>query len=765
VSRAQAPRDKAHARLELAKVLEEQVGDAARAQGVVEEALAQDPSDEDVLAELERLASATRGWRQASDALAMSLAAARDIPKTTLGELWVRLARWRRDRLEDGRAAEDAYGEALKLDPESLDVLKALEELRRGPGRERDLVQTLRARAKLETDLDDKKTILREAKELAQGTVADAALAEATLRDVLAEDEADAWALEELGRLREAAGDWAEVVTLLLKRAEIATDGGDAAAGITLKQRAATVRIEKLEDTTGAIALYEEILEAEPSLGDAATTLRGLYAKAGMDRDLAKLLERLVDVASSPGERSALRIDLAQLQAAKFHAPEDAIDTLRAVLDEEPMHGDAVMRLSSLFEETGKDAELADLLKAQLEAAKERGDIPAELAMLVRLGQVQESRLGDAGAALESYERVLEREPSHRGALEAIARLSEKRSAWDRASAALLKLLELPSDGETALAVSYALRLADAREKLEDAVGMEDALKRALARDQGNQEVRGRLRALYEKDKKWAELAEMLMGDVDLVQAAHPEAREAAPAPAAAVKQSVPPPGGSVGRMSSVAPGAMTVPPPAVPAALADVIKTLRRVADIHLKERSNPGDAIPVLEKASALVPYDRELLLALCDAYTAAERGRDAATALEKIIASFGNKRTKELSLYHHRLGRALAKLGEKDVALAQLDMAFKIDPGSVTVLRDLGMLAFESNDLDRAQKTFRALLLQRLDPATGISKGEVFYYLGEISAKQGDKQKAVQMFERAIENEPTLAKAKTKLSELKG
>ena len=136
-----------------------------------------------------------------------------------------------------------------------------------------------------------------------------------------------------------------------------------------------------------------------------------------------------------------------------------------------------------------------------------------------------------------------------------------------------------------------------------------------------------------------------------------------------------------------------------------------------------------------------------------------------LEKVIASFGSRRTKELALYHHRLARALAQLGDKDVALAQLDMAFKIDPGSVMVLRDLGVLAFETNDLDRAQKTFRALLLQRLDRGAVISKGEVFYYLGEISAKQGDRAKAMQMFERAIENDPALDRARAKLTELKG
>jgi tetratricopeptide (TPR) repeat protein len=218
--------------------------------------------------------------------------------------------------------------------------------------------------------------------------------------------------------------------------------------------------------------------------------------------------------------------------------------------------------------------------------------------------------------------------------------------------------------------------------------------------------------------------------------------------------------------LASIPPGgSVTTPPPSVPGPILEQVKLLKAAAEIHLVHRNAPADAIPVLERAAQLIPHERDLLLALCDAYNAAQRGRDAAQVLERLIASFGNRRTKELALYHHRLASALAQLGDKDVALAQLDMAFKIDPGSVTVLKDLGVLAFETNDLDRAQKTFRALLLQRLEPNVGISKGEVFYYLGEISAKQGDRAKAVQMFERAIENDPALALARTKLSELKG
>ncbi len=751
VTRARVTRDKTHARLELARVLEERVGDRARAQRAVEAAIVEDPSDDEALQQLERLAAANGAWAEAADALGGALeAAAEELPGATRTDLWVRLAGWRRDKLQDARRAEDAFAKALGIDPENVDVLRSLEDIRRAPGRERELVHTLRTRARLEGDLATKRDLLREAKALAEGTVGDRELAEAVLRDLIAEDEGDLWALEELTKLRSIAGDDTEVVRLLLRRAELVVDGGEA---LSLKHAAARVLVEKLADAARATSLYEEILESDPADASAATQLRKLYSEAGRYKDLGKLLSNLVDVASTQDARAALRLELAELQKDRFASLDDAIETLRGVLDEDPTHSEAVLRLSHLYEQTGRDAELADLLKSQLDAARDRRDLDGELALLVRLGDLQEGRLGDVTAAQETYEQVLARDPEHRGGLEAVARMSEKRADWERAAEVLGKIVEQSTD---AADVAWALRLAEAREKMGNASGAEDALQQGLKLEPGNAGLRAMLRVRFEKAEKWSELAALLVGDADVIAAANPDAR---------VTPAEPPKGAShpPGRVASQ--GASLPPPPVVPQAILDQLRLLRLAADIHLLKRLSPQDAIPILERAAQLVPHDRELLLALCDAYNASERGREAAQVLEKVIASFGSRRTKELALYHHRLARALAQLGDKDVALAQLDMAFKIDPGSVNVLRDLGVLAFETNDLDRAQKTFRALLLQRLEPTSGISKGEVFYYLGEISAKQGDRAKAVQMFERAIENDPALERARTKLSELKG
>ena len=224
------------------------------------------------------------------------------------------------------------------------------------------------------------------------------------LRDILLEDEADAWALEELTKLRELADDHAEVVKLLLRRAELA---GDGAQIVELKKRAADVLEQKLGGDVQAITLYEEIFEQEPGDFLATTKLRALYEKTARTRELGKLLERLIDMAETPGARSTLRLDLARLEETAFQSPAQAATTLRAILEEEPGHTDAVLALSQLLERTGQDEELADLLNEQIELARGRNDEPGELALRIRLGEVFEGRLKDTTRALASFQQVL----------------------------------------------------------------------------------------------------------------------------------------------------------------------------------------------------------------------------------------------------------------------------------------------------------------------------------------------------------------------
>jgi predicted negative regulator of RcsB-dependent stress response len=57
-----------------------------------------------------------------------------------------------------------------------------------------------------------------------------------------------------------------------------------------------------------------------------------------------------------------------------------------------------------------------------------------------------------------------------------------------------------------------------------------------------------------------------------------------------------------------------------------------------------------------------------------------------------------------------------------------------------------------------------LQKLDEGGPIKKAIVFVRLGDIHSRLGEKPKAVQMYERALQTDAALDEARTKLAEAK-
>jgi tetratricopeptide (TPR) repeat protein len=330
------------------------------------------------------------------------------------------------------------------------------------------------------------------------------------------------------------------------------------------------------------------------------------------------------------------------------------------------------------------------------------------------LGEVCESRLSDPERAIATYRSVLERNAEHRGALEALGRLCVAEANHSEAVSVFERLLELSSAEQR---VAVALKLADEYAEIDDKQGAVRALERGLEADERDGELRSRLKNLYEEAGTWDKLASLTAKEAEWVE------------PVAAK------------------------------------VKLFLKAADIHTSKRDDHAATAEFLEKASELEPANREILMQLCDAYSASGRGRDAADVLERIVASYGGRRSRELGEIHRRLADAYLAMGENKRAVEELDKAFRIEPGNVYVLRKLGEVSLEMDDLKKAQQMFRALLLQRFDQKSPISKAQVFANLGEVHRRLGEKAKAIQMYERALAQDPEIQQAKERLAELKG
>ena len=708
VLHADSPSERVEVQKALARVLEEDVHDTRGAQRVLEQGVLEMPDDVTLVDELERLANLTGEWNRAGEALEKALEQNAELETEAAIDLCVRLSTWLRDKASDQAGAERALTRALRYDPENDDVLSRLEELQKGAGRERDLFETVRRRAKLQLDDRRREELYSHAKEIADG-LGDSKAAESVLRELLSLDDMNAWALDSLTVQRELAGDYKETFELLVRQSELSTDEESTRE---LKRKAAGIARDKLGDKARAIELFEQLFEDDSSDKAASDALRELYSEQGRFQDLGRLIERLIDVATSPSERSVLRLELSRITEERFVSLDSAIDQLRAVLDEEPGHDLAVMRLSELYERTQRDEELADLLTAQIEDARSRQQTEAELRFQTRLGDIYESRLRDRSRAIDTYRSVIERNPEHLGALEALARLLTADGRLEEATEVMERLLKLAAGDD---AVRRSLELAAVYEKQGMTERATHALEAGLAADRKNTEIRKRLRPLYLAQANWEALAQLYLDEAELAE--KPD----------------------------------------------EAVQLLRQSASIHADKRDDSFKAAELLERATQLKPGDRELLLELCDLYGKSGRGREAVRVLERIVESFGQKRTRELGEIHRRLANAYLADGEVQRALEELDKAFRIEPGNLQVLTLLGDVAIRAKDYKKAQQMYRALLLQKLDQGAPISKSQVFLRLGDIHEAIGETPKAIQMYERAVQTDG-LPEAKERLVALK-
>ncbi|HZO14180.1 MAG TPA: tetratricopeptide repeat protein, partial [Polyangiaceae bacterium] len=712
-------------------------------------------SDEEILAQLERLAqinSAAEGgeaWRSAAEAVSSAVQKALEAEKAGEGEgtmnpelakdLFLRTARWLREHVGDSEAAEGRLRLAIEQDPQSAEALLALEEVHRSAGRERDLITTLRQLAELAqasgADIERSPSELRrEAKVLAETQLGDNDLAEQILREMLEADEADVWALTELCGVVEKNEDYKELYTLLTRRIELMPEPSELRE---LRHKAARVAADRLDDLEAAIGLFEQAFEDDPRDTEAATALRELYAKLKRHEDMLRLIERLMDQSDSPSERADLRLESARICIEILEAPTEGIDHLHAVLEEVPGHPGAVRLLVKMLEKEGRDDELADLLNKQIELARQKGERDQELGYRVKLSELYETKLNDSDRAITGYLGVIDADPAFKPALRALTRLYEQQGKSREAAETSEKLLgEVIATGK-ADDDDDLVRLALKARDLYIAVGDKEAASRVLERtlevnpallpSDGITSLRDAARTLYRDRQAWDKLAELYAQEGD-------EATEPA-----------------------------------------DKVMRYRQAAEINSKERGDHAAAATLMQKALDLKSDDRELMLALCDEYTKSGRGKEAIEVLNRVVESYGGRRSKELAEIHHRIASAHLSEGDRESALKEFESARKMDPGSVSILLELGTLLLKlADDADDSTKqkayvkdagnAFRALLLQRLDADAPVGKAEVFYLLAEVSKRENDKKKAIQMAERALSNDKEHAKAKALLAELK-
>ncbi|MFO7181341.1 MAG: tetratricopeptide repeat protein, partial [Pseudomonadota bacterium] len=199
-------------------------------------------------------------------------------------------------------------------------------------------------------------------------------------------------------------------------------------------------------------------LVGSPWTDEALSRLDALYRQAGDQLGLSDVLAFRAERTRDPVEARELAVKALELRTAGARDSEASIAAYQSFAERFGPSRELHARLLPLLEQTGRFAEVADVLLREIELVQpsERGPLWA------RLGQVRLSRLSDARGALEAFSRAFSIDSSDRTARAGLERLlaieSTRIAAADllepvyRSSgtpAELLKVLEARAEGES----------------------------------------------------------------------------------------------------------------------------------------------------------------------------------------------------------------------------------------------------------------------------------------------------------------------------
>jgi tetratricopeptide (TPR) repeat protein len=405
---------------------------------------------------------------------------------------------------------------------------------------------------------------------------------------------------------------------------------------------------------------------------------------------------------------------LVALAVDKHQSPDDAIGYLHEILQLQPEEPEANAKLVELLDKTERYNDLIDVLTEQANRRAAAKDTAGEIALLVRAADVWEQRLGNAEASTEILERILQRDPSNVRALMSLAHIYEGAHDNDKARATLERAVELAETPAERAELHFRLGKLTADATSEEAA--EVHWLRALDDDATHAGALAGLEKLARGRGDWARVAELLA----LRAGELPEAER---------------------RPLYV------------------------ELAEVYGQKLKQPDKALPYLEELAKSSPDDPAVIEPLADLYFVAGRYDDSLPLYRGLAEKLGKgKKSRDLARLNQRIGAIAEKKGDAKLAMEHYNAAFQIDPQHTATMVALGRLYMAASEWEKARRMYRSMLLQNLDPASGVTKADIYLALGEIHEKLGEAPKAAGMYERGLEVDGSHAVLKTALARVK-
>jgi tetratricopeptide (TPR) repeat protein len=617
-----------------------------------------------------------------------------------------------RGPLNDLRRAADAYLRILEIKPTDPEALDQLSVLLRDQGEFETLLEIMRRKLELAEDDAGRASLLLRMAELQDEKMRDPAGAIATLHRLLHEVQPDNRpALSRLDNLCVRQERWVELADVLQHEVQLADGAREVAGATALKLRLGQLRETKLQDRSGALALYKEILAGkpdhedaikrleemlgrEPTLDEAAQALEGAYRNIGNIAKLAALLEQRAGIASDPMERKRLYMELATIRFDRQNRPELAFLALCRAFREDPADETMRRQLERAAAAAESEEELAALYEEELPRIRDElaaSDIAYRTAVMLE-------KLERPDEALPFYEQSLTLDPEVGAqALPALDRFYRQQQKWDRLAEVLRRSADVAAEPRQKISLLQSLaQILD--EKLGHPDRAAEEYERILQVDPKSMPALRGLEKLYDAAQSWDRLYRILEAQRD---AAPPGERE----------------------------------------------RVLGRMAQVSAHGLSNSDQSIQLYREVLERNPRSEQAFLALEGLYEEHKLWDELVDLLKRRLAFTVDPR--EIVRLSDKLGRTLhTELHRPDEAVAAFKAVLDRDPRHRKALEHLRDI-HEANGKTEELVTMLRRLIPVQDDAAGVK--QVRLKLAEVLSTANRREEALDAARRVLDTEP--------------
>ena len=298
-----------------------------------------------------------------------------------------------------------------------------------------------------------------------------------------------------------------EIPQLLALLGQAQKNETDPEARIRFGIEMATVAERRPQLVEKAIDAWKVLLRIRPGLSDAVQALRRLYTKAEKWNALLELLKDQCEAlpAGEVDQKVQCYLEMVPIYRDRLKLEVMVINTYAAILALRPDHAEALVALAERYEAQGRWGDLAGVLMRQAQAVS---DAVQKVALYHRIAKLWIEKFGNHHNAIAALEKILEIDVRDGAARTALREIYTRGRSW-RVLLDLLRreLAFLDAEARHAHLVEMAVLAAERLADLRQAIGLWNEVLELAPGDRGAVTA---LAGLYEREKRWPALAEIL---------------------------------------------------------------------------------------------------------------------------------------------------------------------------------------------------------------------------------------------------------------